>query len=265
MLRYMFYNHRLLLTLIFAVVLSACANRAPGGYKLVKLNSENHNSRVKIIVLHYTVSNTARSLNILTTGEVSSHYLVTNDPSPKVYRLVDENRRAWHAGVGSWYKYYDINSVSVGIEIVNKGPTNGDWEPYGDEQINAVAELVKDIARRHNIDPKNIVGHSDIAPQRKQDPGPAFPWQQLAKQGIGRWYNEDAVRQAELRFLESDNLPDAEWIQSQLRRLGYATPSSGVLDKETVNVLRAFQMHYRPELHDGTPDARTMAILEVLP
>jgi len=248
-----------------ALLLAACASRGPGGLEVDRsIQAKSQNSRVEFVVLHYTSSGNQRSLQILSQHNVSSHYLITDEPRPRIYQLVDESRRAWHAGVSQWYGRTDMNSASIGIEIVNDGGAGTDWAPYKPAQIETLTPLLRDIVRRHQIKPHNIVGHSDIAPQRKVDPGPLFPWRQLAAQGLGRWYDPELAAQARGEF-EAHGLPDAAWIQAQLERVGYQVPRNGVLDKATRNVIAAFQMHYRPDRHDGLPDAETLAILKVLP
>lgn len=246
------------------LMLAACAGPAPQGLHIDRsLTAVSQDSRVDMIVLHYTATGTNASLNILTQKNVSSHYLVTDDRPPVVYGLVDEGRRAWHAGLSEWYGRTDVNAGSIGIEIVNAGGSGSQWAPYDPAQIDTVIALVGDIAARHNIKPHNIVGHSDIAPQRKVDPGPLFPWKQLAAAGLGRWYDPTLVAAYQEEFRLA-GLPDTAWVQTHLKRAGYAVPQHGKLDKETRNVLAAFQMHYRPARYDGVPDAETLAILKAL-
>jgi len=249
-----------------AALLAACA--APRQTVLNidhSIQAKSQDSRVSVIVLHYTVADNLAALDILSQGNVSSHYLITDAPTPHVYQLVDENRRAWHAGESSWYGRSDLNASSIGIEIVNRGPLgDGRWAPYSRAQIATLTALLHSITRRHQIKPFNIVGHSDIAPQRKTDPGPAFPWKQLARAGIGRWYDADKARQYRLRF-EQEGLPPIAWVQQQLRRVGYEVPDSGQLDPATRRVIAAFQMHYRPADYSGKPDAETLGILQALP
>jgi len=122
--------------------------------------------------------------------------------------------------------------------------------------------LLKDISKRQGISPRHIIGHSDIAPLRKLDPGPLFPWKRLAAEGLGLWPDEQAVARQQAQF--DAELPSITWFQSQLARLGYSTPQTGELDVATRHVLAAFQMHYRPARFDGTPDAQTAALLLVL-
>src|SRR5690606_38431417 len=219
------------------------------------IQAVSQSSRVSFVVLHYTVANTPRSLDILAKQNVSSHYLITDETPPRIYQLVDESRRAWHAGESKWYGRSDLNAASIGIEIVNAGPTNNGWQPYSDVQIDAVIALVRDIVARHQIHARNVVGHSDIAPQRKQDPGPAFPWKRLAEAGIGRWFDEGNAAQLTIQY-QREGLPSIAVIQQKLRKAGYDVPTTGELDAETRRVLRAFQMHYRPSRYDGEPDAQ---------
>jgi N-acetylmuramoyl-L-alanine amidase len=223
--------------------------------------SKNQESRVQFLVIHYTWEDWPSSLKTLTEENVSSHYLVRDDP-PTVYRLVDENRRAWHAGVSSWQGNTNLNSSSIGIEIVNFGDRNGGFQPYPKAQIDVLVELVKDIVKRHNIKPDKVVGHSDIAPQRKIDPGPLFPWKRLADEGLVKWFDAAEVARRQPEF--EKELPDVEWFQRMLAKHGFAVPTHGELDEQTMRVIMVFQMKYRPAKYDGMPDAETAAILDVL-
>ncbi len=227
--------------------------------------SVNHDSRIQFVVLHYTSASDERSLALLTHGQVSAHYLVGLNP-PKVYQLVDENQRAWHAGESEWDGRTWLNSSSIGIEIVNPGftdsPSGRLWYPYSEEQIKAVEALLKDIVKRYNIEPRHIIGHSDIAPLRKQDPGPLFPWKRLADDGLGIWPDAAAVARNKARF--EVNPPSMAWYQQELARLGYAIEQTGELDVTTRHVIAAFQMHFRPARFDGQPDAETAAVLQAL-
>lgn len=253
----------LLLTLLIAL-LSGCAG--PGLRIDRSYTAHSQSSRVRFIVLHYTAGDTPNSLKMLTEQEVSSHYLIDDSARPVVYGLVDELRQAGHAGVSSWKTYTHINNSSVGIEIVNPGyrdtPAGRLWYPFAQPQIDALIALLKEIVARHGIQPENILGHSDIAPQRKSDPGPLFPWRQLAAAGLVPW--PDAGRVAERRAAYEQQLPDIAWFQARLARHGYAVPQDGQLETATRKVLAAFQMKYRQALFDGAPDAETAAILDVL-
>lgn len=223
-----------------------------------------YSSRIQTVIIHYTALDDAQSLKILTQDKVSSHYLITREPNARILQLVDEQHKAWHAGDSTWYGQSLVNSTSIGIEIVNKGRQADDsWQPYTEAQITALTALLKDVVERHGIKPQHIVGHSDVAPYRKQDPGPLFPWEQLARQGLGRWYDTQKAQRYAQEF-QTKGLPSASWIQQELLRVGYNAPTSQQLDKRTREVIRAFQLHYRPMRHDGTPDAQTLGILKAL-
>ena len=253
------------LALIFSLLLlGGCA----GGLSIDRQHpSANHDSRVQWVVVHYTSTDVQHSLELLTRGGVSSHYLIGDDNNATIYKLMDENQRAWHAGESQWQGRTWLNSSSIGIEIVNPGykdtPTGRLWYPYSEAQIQSLITLLKDISQRNGISPRHIIGHSDIAPLRKLDPGPLFPWKRLADEGLGLWPNEQAVARQQAVF-NTNPLPEVGWFQAQLARLGYATPQTGELDVATRHVLAAFQMHYRPARFDGTPDAQTAALLLVL-
>lgn len=240
-------------------LLAACAHRWPAGLDVDdSITAVGQSSRVRFIVLHYTHSAREKALATLSRGPVSAHYLLTDTDPVKVYALVPESRSAWHAGLSNWRGHTYVNNASIGIEIVNDGK-----RPYTEAQIQALILLVRDLALRHDVQPENIVGHSDIAPQRKIDPGAHFPWERLAAHGLGRWYDPAAVRVHTARFLQ-DGVPDAAWFQAQLARVGYEVPASGLFDAATTRVIAALQMHYRPARADGLPDVETAAILAAL-
>ncbi|MBB3117387.1 N-acetylmuramoyl-L-alanine amidase [Pseudoduganella violacea] len=254
---------KLLLILLMAV-LSGCATQLPridNSY-----TARGQSSRVKFIVLHYTVADTPRSIKILTEQEVSAHYLLTDADQPVLYGLVDESRQAWHAGNSSWKAFTQLNTSSVGIEIVNAGfkdtPEGRVWYPFKQAQIDQLIPLLKQIVARHEVRPEFILGHNEIAPQRKQDPGPLFPWKQLADAGLITW--PDANQVAQRRAVFEQLPPEISWYQKKLAEHGYATPQTGVLDEATRNVLGVFQSKYRQSKFDGVPDAETAAILDTL-
>lgn len=188
---------------------------------------------VGYIILHYTGMKTAEEAIARLTdpaAKVSAHYTIDEDGT--VYHHVDESKRAWHAGASFWQDQSDLNSLSIGIEIVNPGHEWG-YRTFPDMQIAAVIELCKQIMQRHDIEPENILGHSDIAPSRKEDPGELFPWQHLAANGIGIWpsaSDEDAVKAAGLI------------MERALHDFGY-DPRVKFRDK-----LVAFQRHFVPEV-----------------
>ncbi|TDV59842.1 N-acetylmuramoyl-L-alanine amidase [Pseudomonas sp. LP_7_YM] len=227
--------------------------------------SVNYDSRAQFVVVHYTSASLERSLALLTHGEVSSHYLIGDGPAT-IYKLVDESQRAWHAGDSEWEGRTWLNSSSIGIEIVNPGyhdtPTGRLWYPYSEAQIKALITLLKDIVKRNKLDPRHVIGHSDIAPLRKLDPGPLFPWKRLAQEGLGIWPDERQVVQQQSQMMGI--VLSATWFQQQLALLGYSTPQTGEWDIATRHVLAAFQMHYRAQKFDGEPDVQSAAILQVL-
>ena len=251
---------------IFAILLTTLlAGCATGPVIDRTFTAVAQDSRAQVLVLHYTVLDFPLSLKVLTQQAVSSHYLVRDNP-PEIYQLVDENRRAYHAGVSSWGGRANLNDSSIGIEIVNPGFTESPqglvYYDYPKPQIDAVIALVKKIVAEHKIPPSRVIGHSDIAPQRKFDPGPRFPWKRFADEGLILW--PDATQVARLMPAFEIALPDIEWFQQKLALFGYAVPRHGALDEETVNVIAAFQTRYRPTLFSGMPDAETAAMLEVL-
>ncbi|EEP89331.1 N-acetylmuramoyl-L-alanine amidase [Yersinia kristensenii] len=240
-----------------------------GEYKVdTNIPSVAQNTRVRFLVLHYTATDDAESLRLLTQGDVSAHYLVKTHPDnldgkPIVLQLVPESERAWHAGVSYWHGRNSLNDTSIGIEIVNKGFTEKmlgrQWYPYNESQIQLIERLTKDIVERYNIDPTDVVAHSDIAPQRKSDPGPLFPWKRLAEQGIGAW-PDDATVTKYIDGRNKNDLASVAIIQQALARYGYQIPQSGELDDESKHVIEAFQMHFRPQDFSGVPDVETEAI-----
>jgi len=196
--------------------------------------------RIDMLILHYTGMPSAEAaLKRMcdAAAEVSAHYCIDEDGT--IWRLVPEGRRAWHAGRSFWAGESDINSRSIGIELVNPGHEFG-YRPFSEAQIAALEALCHDILRRHAIPAARILGHSDIAPERKEDPGELFPWQRLAAAGIGIWPAFGGAA------------PVAD-IAAALAKIGYAVPTSGELRA----VLTAFQRHWRPERCDGTLDAET--------
>jgi N-acetylmuramoyl-L-alanine amidase len=259
-------------TAVLAALLLAgiggCALAPPGPpIDATTHTARGQDSRVLFLVIHFTDETLAESLRILTQQDVSAHYLVTDEAAPRIYRLVDENRRAWHAGVSSWGGHAMLNASSIGIEIVNPGRVlqpDGSlaFAPYSAAQMDLVLALVKDIVARHRIRPDRVLGHSDIAPQRRVDPGPLFPWHRLAAEGLVAWPDAAQVDAALPGY--EQQLPDVAWFQKALARHGFAVPDHGRLDDATRRVIAAFQMKYRPARHDGEPDAETAALLHGL-
>nr|WP_244316722.1 N-acetylmuramoyl-L-alanine amidase [Pannonibacter sp. XCT-34] len=230
--------------------------------------SPNHNDRrpgaaIDMIVLHYTGMQDGESaLQRLCDprAEVSAHYLVEEDGA--ILQCVPEARRAWHAGTSFWKGETDINSRSIGIEIVNPGHAWG-YRPFPPAQVEAVIALVADIAARHAIAPWRILAHSDVAPERKDDPGELFPWDLLAARGLVHHVPPVPVSGGRF-FQEGESGQPIEALQSMLAIYGYNIRVSGVFDAQTAAVVRAFQRHFRPERVDGIADASTIATLHQL-
>lgn len=235
--------------------------------------------RIKTIVIHYTVSDNDRSIKTLTTGKVSSHYLILDNNDDKIYSLVPESERAWHAGDGGFAGRTILNDTSIGIEIVNDGiqpqyrgalkDSELEYRPYEhfvefeEWQIKKVAQLLQDIATRYEIAPKNIIGHSDLAPSRKIDPGAKFPWERLYKEyGIGAWY-DDADKRYFTNEVESIT-PTIPEVKQAFRDYGYQINDTDEWDKASRDVIYAFQLHFRPRNPTGDMDIETYAILKAL-
>ena len=228
-------------------------------------NSQGQDYRQKFIILHYTAGNRDSSLKTLTENEVSAHYLVSDNKLEPVYSLVNENKRAWHAGVSDWKGRNNLNDTSIGIEIVNDGDVSGTFVPYKDFQIKEVAVLVKYLADKYEIPATNILGHSDIAPQRKSDPGPLFPWRELYTQyNIGMWYDNETKNNYEREYETKLSMTPVSDVQRELNKFGYGISITGSWDKQTKNVIKAFQHHFRPSNYSGEMDVETFAILKAL-
>lgn len=228
-------------------------------------NSVSQDFRQKFIIVHYTAINKEASLRALVEKDVSSHFLISDQYGDPVYMLVDEDRRAWHAGLSSWKTRTNINDSSIGIEIVNEGEVNGEFTPYKDFQIEQLAVLLRYLSDKYQIPPENILGHSDIAPQRKSDPGPLLPWKELyTKYGLGMWY-DDYTKQSFMNEYSSTFYTLSVFnIQNEFKKFGYGIETTGIWDKQTENVVKAFQHRFRPYLYDGTVDLETYAILKAL-
>ncbi len=212
-----------------------------------------------MVLLHYTgmpdgPSALARMCD--PEAKVAAHYMVEEDG--RVFRLVAEERRAWHAGVSYWKGERDINAVSVGVEIVNPGREFG-YRPFPDAQIEAVIGLLDAIRGRWTIPDARILGHSDVAPTRKEDPGELFPWRRLSEAGHGLWAEPAPAPGAPLG--PGDGGPGVFALQAGLTRLGYDSAPSGRYDNQTLAVVRAFQRHWRPSRVDGVADGETRSRL----
>jgi N-acetylmuramoyl-L-alanine amidase len=216
-----------------------------------------------MIVLHYTGMVTgagAQARLCDSASEVSSHYLVHEDG--RIVQMVRESDRAWHAGKSSWHGQTDINSCSVGVEIVNPGHELG-YPNFPKRQIDAVIALCEGIVERCAVPPERILAHSDVSPGRKVDPGEKFPWRALARAGIGHFVEPARVRKGAVLLPGAQGEP-VEQLQSMLALYGYGVEITGVFDRETQIVVAAFQRHFRPRCVDGIADPATIETLRRL-
>ncbi|CAN7364343.1 N-acetylmuramoyl-L-alanine amidase [Phyllobacterium sp. LjRoot231] len=219
--------------------------------------------RPSFLILHYTGMETgeaAESWLANPKSEVSAHYIVYENG--RVVQMVPESERAWHAGQSSWKGETDINSRSIGIEIVNGGPLL-EFPDYPGPQIDALIDLCKGIVSRHGIRPESVLAHSDIAPARKIDPGEKFPWPVLYDAGVGHWVSPSPVRGGRFISLGDQGQP-VEALQSMLALYGYGVPIDGVFGPSTQLGVLAFQRHFRPEKVDGVADMSTIETLHKL-
>jgi len=270
------------------ILLTSCtSNTLP----VEEMHSKNYGQRIKFLIMHYTAENYQGSVNeLVNKGGVSSHYLLPEsydetylDDELKVLKLVNENERAWHAGNSYWQGRRAVNDQSIGIEIVNvpkckRLPRDESelargqdiaagqmcfFPDYDPKQIELLIELSKDILKKNpDISPTNIVGHSDIAPLRKSDPGPRFPWYQLYQSGIGAWYEQETVFKYWQLF--DQQMPNAGLVQRALKSYGYGIIETGELDSQTQSVLHAFQTHFIPWEITNRIDEKTTATLFAL-
>jgi N-acetylmuramoyl-L-alanine amidase len=220
-------------------------------------------ARPDILLLHYTgMASTQAALERLTDPgpRVSSHYLVFEDG--RIFQLVPEARRAYHAGEAYWEGSTDINSRSVGIEIGNQGYDFGS-PPFPEVQIAAVIALCRDIIARWSIAPYHVLAHSDVAPSRKRDPGETFPWQRLAQAGVGAFVAPEPIMRGSA-LCPGDDGEEVARLQRMLADYGYGVTASGHYDAATHEIVTAFQRHYRPARVDGIADISTVRALEKL-
>lgn len=266
------------LSLWLALGLSSCV-QTPDYLVSQQHQSQNHNQRIRMVVIHYTTGDWAQSLKVLTEpsdNPVSAHYLIPErldasypaDEPLKVYQLVGEQQRAWHAGNSRWEGKTSLNDQSIGIELVNRSQCYAaddgfcltpDFDPA---QMELLAKLLKDILRRHpEITPTRVLGHSDIVPERKQDPGARFPWQWLARQGVGAWYDNQTVLKYWQQLPEQ---PAIRMVQHGLKQYGYGIEITGEYDHQTKLYLLAFQRHFVPDHIHGNADRKTVATLLAL-
>lgn len=240
--------------------------------------AQGKNERIKFIIIHYTATDSDEvSIRTLTKGDVSSHFLITTVNKDPIFKLVPLTERAWHSGVSSFDARTNVNDTSIGIEIVNKGVENYDeslmnygffiprdkYVNYSDGQIKKLATLLKQLIKQYNVNPKYILGHSDVAPLRKVDPGPKFPWEKLYDEyGIGAWYNEmDKYEFMNEELFQKTTILE---IKEEFRKYGYDMNDTPEWDEESRRVIYNFQAHFNQDDISGNMDLRTFAILKAL-
>lgn len=244
-----------------------------------KYKAVSYNERVRFIIVHYTALNDERSIKALTTHKVSSHYLITQKEDDDVYSIVPDTLRAWHAGVSYFDGYKNLNDNSIGIEISNLGYSSTNREKvkalsrgeidrnifyaFNEAQIYKVAMLITELQQKYKVNPRFILGHSDIAPTRKLDPGPKFPWKYLYdRYGLGAWYNaEDYQRYYSPTLFASYSVKD---LKNEFKKYGYEINDTDEWDLKSKKTVAAFQMHFRPQRIDGVVDLETFAIIKAL-
>lgn len=235
-----------------------------------------YSSRVRFLILHYTAANFRVSAATLTGASVSAHYLVPDPADPsyaeagfgelQIFSLVDEKERAFHAGVSTWEQRNSLNDTAIGIEMVSLATDEGGvftFPEYNLRQVDAVAQLAANIVQRYpDITPPRVLGHADVAFTRKSDPGPRFPWQELHRRGVGAW-PDAAQTEARMQGFTRSGLPPRADIVAAFRRYGYGADDA-ISDAHYQALVRAFQMHFRPQRFDGLMDLETCSLLYAL-
>lgn len=262
--------------LLFLLLFVACSSTKEKIYEIdsKKYVAKGKNERIQFIVLHYTAGTNEASIKELISERASSHYLILTGKDEKIYNLVPDDERAWHAGISSFRGRNNLNDISIGIEIVNEGiqkkywnyPTYNLYEHYVDYekmQVEKVGQLVRNLSIKYKIPARNIVAHSDIAPSRKKDPGAKFPWKLLyEKYGVGAWYDE-ADKNFYMNYKEYSKKTIKE-IKKEFRDYGYDINDTEEWDKTSKDVIYAFQLHFNPKNLTAEMDLETYAILKAL-
>lgn len=235
-------------------------------------NFDDRKYKIDMLVLHYTGMESGQAALARMCdpkAKVSAHYMVWEDG--RIHQLVAEDRRAWHAGVSGWQGNDDLNSRSIGIEIVNGGHDfplpDGRLPPYPHAQIHALIELCTRLINDYDIPQTRIVGHSDIAPLRKQDPGEHFPWDRLARAGIGIWPDLEGTSSKHVDgtgFASGDSGARVHRMQQFLAAIGYSIEVNGLFDPQTEAVVRAFQRRWLPRRLSGSADPETLRRIGVV-
>jgi len=219
------------------------------------------NNSIKIITIHYTGMQSERESIIRLCSpksKVSSHFVIGQNG--KIYRLVQDNQIAWHAGKSCWGKYKNLNKYSIGIELVNKGHQFG-YTNYKKKQLSSLIKICKILIKKYKIKKRNVVGHSDIAPLRKIDPGEKFPWKKLADQKIGLWHNLKPNLLKENRNKRTNERERLDFIKN-INGIGYCSSQNKKIS--LIKNVKAFQRHYRQELISGSIDKECLIIAKNL-
>jgi len=239
-----------------------------GAMHIQQTPSPNFDARslpVSLLILHYTNMDSPEAAVARLCDQqskVSAHYLISQ--TGEIIQMVDEASRAWHAGVAFWGGIEDVNSASIGIELDHQGhAADGTMAAYPEAQIASLIDLSQDIIARHNIAAAGVLGHSDVAPGRKTDPGEALDWARLAGHGIGLWLDAVAVEPVEALRRDMQN-PAVAALQQALSAFGYKVAQDGVFGAALEAVIISFQRHFRPTRVDGVADAETQTLIYAL-
>lgn len=220
---------------------------------------------VDILMMHYTgMQNAEDALSRMcdASSQVSAHYMIDEDGT--VYQLVKEHMRAWHAGISCWKGWASLNHTSLGIELVNPGHEWG-YRAFTEAQMRSLVILSKDILSRYDIPPENVVGHSDVAPTRKEDPGELFDWPRLAREGIGLWPEIGKIRQADTILISPyEEGTHVAFMQQRLATYGYHIRVDGYYGPKTESVVKAFKRHFVPSKVNTQWDKAADATLDAL-
>ncbi len=266
----------IVLRVVFALMMLGLVSSCTNASEPLKIDSSyrtsSYNERIHFIIVHYTAENNEESLKVLTENRVSAHYLIMQGDYP-VYQLVDDDKSAWHAGASSFAGRQNLNDTSLGIEIVNEGivqkyrgqqsyPIYDHFVEYDEVQFKKIGKLLKQLSQTYQIKPQYILGHSDVSPGRKSDPGAKFPWERLYREyGVGAWYDENDKRQFIKAGLDGVSIQD---IKREFRAYGYTINDTNEWDKASQDVVYAFQLHFNPRNATGKMDLETYAILKAL-
>ena len=214
--------------------------------------------KIKFIIIHYTgMSNQLSALNRLCDikAKVSAHYFIKKNGS--VLNLVPPLYEAWHAGKSSWRSLKSLNKYSLGIEIQNSGHDNK-YENFSQKQITSTKKLLRYLIKKYKVNLKNVLGHSDVAPDRKKDPGEKFPWKELAKSKLSKWHNLDEKKLKQKRLIKLNSIEESNFIIN-LNKIGYSRTSQKNYNLKK-NIIKSFQRHFRQNLINGIPDQECLII-----